>query len=322
MTEQPFTTPILFLIFNRPDTTAQVFEKIRAIKPKHLYVAADGPRPSKPNEAALCQQARELVLRNIDWECELHTRFLDENLGCKMAVSSAITWFFENVEEGIILEDDCLPDISFFGFCAELLKYYRNEERIMHIGGANFQDGQQRGTGSYYFSTLAHIWGWATWKRAWNKYDVSISSYPEIIKGTALANFPNSRMKKFWIKRFKLAYENRIDTWDIQWQFALTANQGLAIIPNVNLVSNIGFSSGATHTHDEFNPLANVPSSSMHEIIHPPHLAPTPVADIYSFRIYFAPSKARKAFRIMKGIFLQLKRKLLRSNTYGTMDQT
>ena len=179
MPSELFTTPILFMIFNRPDTTARVFERIRGIKPSRLFVSADGPRLQKPDEAEQCIQARA-VIQKIDWECEVKTKFSDKNQGCKMGVNSAINWFFEHVDEGIILEDDCLPDISFFPFCQTLLELYRNDERIMHIGGSNFQDGKLRDDGSYFFSGINHIWGWATWKRAWKQYDVQIRSLPSL----------------------------------------------------------------------------------------------------------------------------------------------
>ncbi len=162
-----FQTPILFLIFNRPDTTKRVFESISRVKPTKLYIAADGARKNKVGEVLLCQETRNII-ELIDWECEIKTLFRTENLGCKIAVSSAIDWFFENEEQGIILEDDCLPHPSFFGYCETLLNYYKDDLRIGHIGGDNFQKGKKRGEGSYYFSQYYFIWGWAIWKLAWN----------------------------------------------------------------------------------------------------------------------------------------------------------
>jgi hypothetical protein len=181
MTNTPFATPILFLIFNRPDTTDKVFEKIREIQPRQLFISADGPRPDRKDEREKCEEARK-VIQKIDWKCELKTNFSEKNLGCRVGVSSGIDWFFSQVSKGIILEDDCLPDASFFNFCKVLLEYYRNDERIMHIGGINVQDGRMRGTASYYFSKISHIWGWATWKRAWEKYDVNIRTYPQLLE--------------------------------------------------------------------------------------------------------------------------------------------
>src|SRR6187402_3370357 len=154
-----FDVPILFLVFNRPETTVRVFEKIREIKPQRLFVAADGPREGKEGEKEKCQAVRDLILKNIDWPCEVKTLLRDQNLGCGKAVSSGITWFFEQVDEGIILEDDTLPAISFYNFCKLLLNKYRNEQKIKMISGINFQDGIRRGDASYYFTRLCHIWG-------------------------------------------------------------------------------------------------------------------------------------------------------------------
>jgi hypothetical protein len=294
MKTMPFNTPILFLIFNRPDTTRKVFDIIRKIRPRQLFVSADGPRQNKTGEEEKCAESRKII-EEIDWDCELKTNYSGKNLGCRLGVSAGINWFFSNVQEGIILEDDCLPDTSFFQFCSELLEYYRNNERIMHIGGANFQDGHVRGSGSYYFSTINHIWGWATWKRAWDKYDIAISSYPELLNRSVISSlFPNSRMMKFWKGRFELAYSNKIDTWDIQWQYAMSINKDLAIIPNRNLVSNIGFADEATHTIDKFNNLANMPTYSIETITHPAQIVADIKADSYSFRKHFSPSKIRK----------------------------
>ena len=168
-----FQTPILFLIFNRPDTTKLVFESIKRIKPAKLYIAADGARKHKVGEDLLCKETRSII-DLIDWECEIKTLLRTENLGCKIAVSSAIDWFFENEEQGIILEDDCLPNESFFNFCEQLLNQFKENKEIMHISGNNFQDGITRGDGSFYFSKYNHIWGWATWKRAWKLYNVKL----------------------------------------------------------------------------------------------------------------------------------------------------
>src|SRR4051812_29566436 len=173
-------TPVLFVIFNRPETTRQVFEAIRTAKPSRLYIAADGPRKNKPGEDQKCQEAREIV-KAVDWDCEVKTLFSKENLNCGRGPATAFTWFFEHEEEGIILEDDCLPTQSFFRFCQELLERYRYDYRVMHIGGNNFLNGWQRDQDySYYFSLSGHIWGWATWRRAWQMFDYKLSLYEKI----------------------------------------------------------------------------------------------------------------------------------------------
>lgn len=173
------TPPTLFLIFNRPDLTAEAFSRIREAAPSQLFVAADGPCAGHPEDENLCQQARDVATR-VDWDCDVHTLFRDENLGCKEAVSSAITWFFEHVEAGIILEDDCVPDLSFFPYCGKLLSRYAEDERIFAIGGNNFQPQGREYTASYYYSVYVHIWGWATWRRAWKHYDGKLERWPKL----------------------------------------------------------------------------------------------------------------------------------------------
>jgi hypothetical protein len=244
-----FQTPILFIIFNRPDTAIQVFGEIKKIKPSKLYVVADGPRANKEGEKEKCEETRKII-DLVDWECEVFRNFSDINLGCKKRVSSGIDWFFENVEQGIILEDDCLPDQSFFRFCEELLDKYKNDERIGMISGDNFQFGRVKNEASYYFSRYSHIWGWATWRRAWQKYDVNISSWPQIKKDKILNKvFNNRRDVYYWSAIFNDVYNNKIDTWDYQWSFTCFVNNYLSAMPSVNLISNIGFNQGeATHT--------------------------------------------------------------------------
>ncbi len=244
---------VLFLIFSRPDTTARVFEAIRAAKPKRLFVAADGPRPDRPGEADACEQARAIV-KKVDWECDLNTLFRDKNLGCRAAVSSAISWFFDHVEEGIILEDDCLPDESFFPYCRKLLERYRHDGRVMHITGHNSQFGRTVGTGSYYFSQVCHIWGWASWRRVWKQYDPDMKDFPEFLAQKGFDNVYQYRdMRKYYSVMFERVYQNKLNTWDHQLSYAIVKNNGLCIIPNVNLVENIGFASGTHTAYDNFS---------------------------------------------------------------------
>ena len=242
-----FETAILFLVFNRPDTTQQVFNKIKEIKPKYLFVAADGPRSDKPGEDKKCLETRNII-KQIDWDCELKTLFREINLGCGVAVSEAITWFFDSVEEGIILEDDCLPDLSFFPYCEQLLRTYRNEDKIFFIGGNNFQNGIKRGDGSFYFSNYAHIWGWATWRRAWQKYDLDMNGFPGIFNSGGLDHvFQSNAEKKYWENIFFQTKQKKTNTWDYQWTYTIWKNKGLAITPNTNLVINLGVMDNSTH---------------------------------------------------------------------------
>lgn len=243
------TTPILFLIFNRPEKTKKVLEVLQILKPAKLYIVADGPREGNLTDISLCNDTRDLALKMIDWPCELITQFRNENVGCGKGVSDAITWFFNQVEEGIILEDDCLPDLSFFEFCSVLLNRYRDNHRIMHIGGNNFQFGQIRGDGDYYYSFFSHNWGWATWRRAWScfQYDLDCQKL-EILNICKETHKKNKPLSWFLDNRFEEIKMPQNHIWDIQWHFAIIKNKGLSITPNKNLVKNIGFGSDATHT--------------------------------------------------------------------------
>ena len=295
-----YSTPILFLIFNRPDTTEKVFQRIREVQPVHLYISADGPRLNRPAEIQNCRQARRII-EKIDWDCDLHTHFSETNLGCRMGVSSGIDWFFSQVPEGIILEDDCLPEISFFHFCETLLAHYRENPRVMQIGGANYREHSDTRHGSYYFSRLTQIWGWATWKRAWALYDVDIKTYGTALNQHVPLNFfPNPSMRRFWKKKFDMAYRHQIDTWDIQWQFTMSLHDGLAALPRVNLVSNIGFNENATHTTDNFHTLANRKTSPLDTLIHPPTVAPDARMDTYVFRKFINPNKIKKLWILIR----------------------
>lgn len=248
MSNTQLKTPIAFIIFNRPDTTERVFAEIAKARPPKLLVVADGPRINRPGEAERCIQTRAIIER-VNWECEVLTNFSDINLGCKNRVSSGIDWVFEQVPEAIILEDDCLPDPTFFRFCEELLERYRDDERIGMISGDNFQFGRQRTDASYYFSRYTHIWGWASWRRAWHHYDRDASVWPLLRDGGWLNTLVRKTgERKHWAKVFQDVHEGRIDTWDYQWGLTLWAQGMLSIMPNANLISNIGFGVEATHT--------------------------------------------------------------------------
>lgn len=269
MKQENFSTPILFIIFNRPDTTQIVFNQLKQLKPRKLYISADGPRKHKEGEAEKCRLTREVV-NQIDWECDVKKLFNDDNLGCKKAVSNAITWFFENEEQGIILEDDVVPSNSFFNFCSDLLDYYKNDNSIMHISGNNFFSNRMNIQASYYFSIYPHIWGWATWRRAWQLFDPSIIDFPEYKSNKFIEKtLKEKKEKKYWLKKFELVYNNKIDTWDYQWLYAIWKNKGLCITPVRNLATNIGFRDDATHTVKKNSKLAEIPSEEIYNIIHP-----------------------------------------------------
>jgi len=239
---KPLETAVLFLVFNRLDTTKQVFESIKQAKPPRLYIAADGPRKSKENEVQKVKEVRDYVLSKLDWDCEVNTLLREDNLGCKMAVSGAIDWFFNNEDMGIILEDDVVPTQSFFWFCEEMLKKYSNDDRVMMISGTNYMlDIRDKINQDYFFSRYFTIWGWATWKSAWSKYDVNIPTWrneitPESLNFVSRENY----ILKHFESTFDLIYHNKMNTWDIQWVYTCLFNYGLCLKPSINMITNIG----------------------------------------------------------------------------------
>ncbi|NCS49003.1 MAG: glycosyltransferase family 2 protein [Microcystis aeruginosa BK11-02] len=290
MADFQLTTPVAFLIFNRPDTTARVFEAIRQAKPPKLLVVADGPRPDRPDDVEKCKAARAIIDK-VDWDCAVLTNYSDVNLGCKSRVSSGLNWVFDTVEEAIILEDDCLPHPSFFQFCEELLEYYRHDQRIMVISGDNFQFGRKRTDYSYYFSVYTHCWGWATWRRAWHFYDETMKLWPEIRSGRFLEYiFRDYREVKYRYRIFQNTYEDKINSWDYQWCFSCLVQNGLAILPNCNLVSNIGFGADATHTSRAIQSVVNNPVREMSfPLQHPPFITRHFEADRFTWENIYRP---------------------------------
>lgn len=256
---------VLFLIFNRPDTTQKVFEAIRQVKPPRLYIASDGARIEKEGELDIVEKTRRLVLDNIDWECEVKTLFRDKNLGCRIAVSDAISWFFNQEEDGIILEDDCLPSRSFFTFCEDLLDYYRDNKKIMHISGDQFISNFDNGA-SYYFGKIMHCWGWAGWADRWKYYGNDLMEYD--LKNIEKFS-ENKDVQKYWLDILQKMKDSSINSWAYQWAFKIVEKEGLCINPSENLISNIGFVENSTHTSDSTNLFANLNIYEMNRIIHP-----------------------------------------------------
>jgi hypothetical protein len=278
-------TPILLLVFNRPETTRRVLEAIRRIVPTRLYVAADGPRSGHERDAGRCAEVRDLVHRGIDWDCDIQYLERETNLGCRRAVSSAITWFFEKVEEGIILEDDCLPAPQFFPFCSNLLARYQDVPRVAHIGGYNCQLGRKRGEGSYYFSKYFHVWGWASWRRAWNGYDVEMHDYQLFIKSGGLENlFDRRSLRAYWRDIFDATAAGVVNTWDYQWVYRNFKDDRLSVVPNINMIENIGFGKEATHTSSHAGRMPAAASGISQEILHPRFILPCKAADDFTYR--------------------------------------
>ncbi|NBO65273.1 MAG: hypothetical protein EBU88_10600 [Acidobacteria bacterium] len=264
-----FPVPILFNVFNRPDQTKRVFGVIRKVRPKYLFLKADGPRESIQGDRERCRQVRDIISR-VDWDCEVQTLFFDQNLGCRDAMSRGIDWFFSKVDEGIILEDDCLPDFSFFNFCQQLLERYRHDERVMMISGDSFLFGRKKFEASYHFSKYALIWGWATWSRAWSHYDVEMATFPQFRDERLISNIiDHPKEQDLWMYHLQKVFDNEINTWDYQWTYALFNRRGLSVTPNVNLITNIGFNRDATHTLNKRDRLANLKRGRIEQIVHP-----------------------------------------------------
>jgi hypothetical protein len=265
----PLKTPVLFILFSRLETTKKVFSVIKQVRPARLYLASDAPRLNKHEECKEVEGVRAYILKNIDWDCQVKTRFQEKNTGPKYAVSAAVTWFFENESEGIILENDCVPNLSFFVFCQILLERYRDNQEIWHIGGNNFQSGFKYCDGDYYYSRYSYIWGWATWADRWRFYNVELAHINEV---TFLDKIHTKvEVCRYWHDIYDRLKAKKLNTWDYQWLFTIWIHLGKSIVPHVNLVSNIGFLPDAVHTKIPSSGISSLPVTA----ISPPFLAPS-----------------------------------------------
>ncbi|BAY92945.1 MULTISPECIES: hypothetical protein [unclassified Tolypothrix] len=297
-------TAVALTIFNQPEITAQVFEVIRQVKPPILLVIADAPRPQYQDDFHKCAACKKLI-EQVDWDCRVLTNYSEENLGPKIRIATGLNWVFQQVEAAIILEHDCLPHPTFFRFCEELLDKYRHDQRIMTISGNNFQFGEQRTENSYYFSRYPLIWGWATWQRAWQKYDLEMQHWVEARDSNLLENIlDDSTAVKYWTRIFQSYYQGNIDTWDYPWTFTSWLQNGLTILPNVNLVSNIGFSPEAANTKDIYSPFANYPTQAMEfPLKHPHFIVRHTKADQFTQRTQFHTSLSFRLKNKFKNLF-------------------
>lgn len=293
MFDSQLKTPVAFIIFKRPHTTERVFEAIRQAKPTKLFVIADGPRGDRPDEVEKSEATRAIIER-VDWECEVLKNYSEINLGCAKRLPSGLDWVFNQVEEAIVLEDDCLPHPTFFPFCQDLLEKYRYDERIGTIVGQNVQFGRKRTEYSYYFSVYNRCWGWATWRRAWQYFDFDMKLWPEIKERQFLKDILiNPTAVRYWHELFEDTYQRHINTvWDYQWTFTCWLRSQLSIVPNVNLISNIGFGNDATHstgTKGSFiKKYAAMPVEAISfPLKHPPFMIRDLKSDIFMQKTFF-----------------------------------
>ena len=295
-------TPILLIIFNRPQKIESLIDSLRIIKPTKIFIAADGPRKNKDGERELCSKTRDMISL-IDWPCEIHKNFQETNLGCKYGPITAIDWFFENVDSGIILEDDCIPNFDFYNYCRELLAKYEDTPQVMHISGNNFQDDKLRGdtNSSYYFSKYTHSWGWATWRRAWSLFHKAVADFDSFNKENKISKVPIGRpAQKYWIKNF-IQTINGTDSWDSLWLYTVWYNSALAILPQKNLVNNIGFGNDATHTKTK-SIKTNTSTHNLSKIIHADKIFKDEIADKYTFQKLFRVSITSKILSRVKKV--------------------
>jgi len=301
---QQLQTAVLIITYKRLDTTKKIFAEVKKAKPERLYISSNCGKDAE--EVKQVTTVRAYLESNIDWNCKVYSLFRTEHVSAKLSISGAIDWFFENEEMGIILEDDCLPNPSFFTFCEELLEYYGSDERVGMISGDNFQSNQLRGDASYYFTRYAHIWGWATWRRAWRTYDLSMKNWVEFEANNYLSDIVNSKGElRYWVKVFDLVANGKIDTWDYQWLLTLWSHNMLCIVPNVNLISNIGFGIDAVNTTEESIYSEMDTKTMMFPLVHPRIMRANKIADIYTSKNWFPGPVSRKvAGKIAKTIKL------------------
>jgi len=279
-------TPVLFLVFNRPELAAQVFARIREARPPKLLVVCDGARANRPDDTEKVAAVRALIDRGVDWPCEVLREYSDQNLGCRQRIASGITWAFEQVEEAIILEDDCLPDPSFFTYAEAMLTRYRHDERVLHVAGNNLTAPLHGHSSSYWFSHHPWIWGWATWRRAWKHYDADMRTW-DARRPALEASFASGWERAFWITAYDDARQDlaKVGTWDFQWAYTCRSLGGLSIFPRTNLIENLGFGGDSTHTNTEMKRL-RIPTQPLGQITHPPTQTVDRYADDLFTRVY------------------------------------
>lgn len=280
MTDYEVKHAVVMTIFNRPEDVSLVLDAVRKVKPRKLYVSADGPRQGNERDIERVAAARA-VIETVDWECEVVKIYSDVNMGCKNRSASGYTAVFEKEEAAIILEDDCVPCPEFFKFCDEVLERYKDDERIMLVSGTNIAQrklgGFKRGDYSYHFSRLGGIHGWASWRRAWQLFDLEMTQWSNPVVRTLLLNELGEKLYNNRARPYDAIVSGKttMSSWAYPWSFTRFLHSGLAAVPCVNLVSNIGFTEDSTHTADPNSPTAALPYGELEfPLVHPDFVIP------------------------------------------------
>jgi hypothetical protein len=286
--EAQLETPVAFVLFKRPDRTARVFDAIRRARPSRLFLIADGPRAGKSDEERGCEEARAVV-EQVDWPCEVTRDFASGNVGLKHRLPSGLDGVFREVDRAIVLEDDCIPHETFFRFCDELLERYADDELVMHVAGSQLLRDPPEWTASYHFSRYVHIWGWATWRRAWSHFDLELRDWHGLGRDQRESRLRSMFSEESERGHWRYVWDNssEIENWDAQWSYALLAHEGLAANPNRNLITNVGFGEDATNAAEDPLGIAARPLEAMEfPLRHPDEIERDAAADVLASRLF------------------------------------
>ena len=299
-------SPVVFIVFNRPECTARTLAAIREARPPRLLVVADGPRANRPGEDVKCRETRRVIDEGVDWPCEVERNYSPVNLGCGERPASGLSWAFSRADRLIVLEDDCLPDPSFFHFCDQLLERYADDQRIGQICGSPFICNRLERPTSYIFSRYGPCWGWASWARAWKYFSFSLESWPEVERSGNFRSFiPDPFERRSRRKTYNSLRHGPGSIWDLHWGYAKMANSMLSIIPTRSMIENIGFGADATHTLTQNGP-ALTRGSMPDTLIHPTNI----LADAAFNEAYSQTCISGRIQRRLSGLLAQLGQKL------------
>ena len=296
-------TPIVLICFNRPNETAKIFNKIKLIKPKKLFLIMDGPRIGEQEDIINCLLVKNIVT-NISWNCIVYKNFSKKNLGLKKRIVSGLNWVFSKTKSAIILEDDCLPNRDFFTFCQKLLIYYEKNNTVRFITGNNFQKSKHNKKTSYYFSKYSHIWGWATWKNTWELYCDDNRVWKKYLNSKEFCKTcPNYLERRYWKSMFNKVKSGKLKSWSIYLLFSIWKNSGLTATPSVNLVKNLGFNERGTNTKISTIKYNTKNLTLSKKLIHPKKIFQNSLVDNYVFENIYNENFKKKIIRLIKKVF-------------------